>query len=202
MKKLMVAAAAAVMMSFAANAGQCAWGYWGDATVDHSGTAFTGGTALLYVLTGSGVIPTYDTSTGTWNMNGATLVDTSAYSSELIGWGNGEFMEVAGIDPGTTAGDPQAYLAIVLTETAGVTDLSTYDSYYAYALVGQGSQDVVEPSGPTYGTIFETYDTTIAAASDWKLAQPTTPPAPTPEPTTGLLVLLGVAGLALRRKQA
>ncbi len=40
------------------------------------------------------------------------------------------------------------------------------------------------------------------APSSWTITVPGPTPPVVPEPTTGLLVLLGIAGLALKRKQA
>ena len=57
------------------------------------------------------------------------------------------------------------------------------------------------------GTVAFTINDVIGEAGDldkWVLQsspEPTPTPTPTPEPTSGLLLLLGVAGLALRRKQ-
>ena len=195
MKKLMFAAIAAVAMAATASAGQCLWGYWGEA-VDHEGEAFTGGSGLLLVLKSAGAIPTFDEKTG-WNMNGAVIADAAAYNATDMGWGYTDWRNLADINPGTVRYAEQQYLAIFLTEKKGVETLEDYEGYYAVALVGQGEQMVYEPSGPTYGTDFETYDTTVSKGSWINATQ-----SSVPEPTSGLLLLLGVAGLALRRRRA
>ena len=195
MKKLMFAAIAAVAMAATASAGQCMWGYFGEA-VDHTGEAFTGGTGLLLVLKSAGAIPTFDEKTG-WNMNGAQVADTAPYSSYLMGWGVGDWKDLDKIIPGTTDGAPQQYLAVILTEQAGVTSLEDYEGYYAVAMNGQGEQMVYDPTTPTYGTDFSSFDTTVSKGSWINATQ-----SSVPEPTSGLLLLLGVAGLALKRRRA
>ena len=195
MKKLMFAAIAAVTMAATASAGQCIWGYWGEA-VDHEGEAFTGGSGLLLVLKSAGAIPTFDEKTG-WNMNGAVIADVAAYNTKDAGWGYVDWRNLSDIIPGTTEGAEQQYLAVILTEKAGVTTLEDYEGYYAVAMNGQGEQWVYDPTAPTYGTDFETFDTTVEKGSWINATQ-----SSVPEPTSGLLLLLGVAGLALRRRRA
>ena len=196
MKKLMFAAIAAIAMAATASAGQCMWGYWGEA-VDHEGEAFTGGTGLLLVLASEGKLPTFDSATG-WNMNGAVVVDALGYDGTFMGWGNGDWNNVEGINPGTVRYADQQYLAVILTEKAGVETLEDYEGYYAVAMNGQGEQWVVSATDPiVYGTDFETFDTTVSKGSWINATQ-----SSVPEPTSGLLLLLGVAGLALKRRRA
>ena len=82
---------------------------------------------------------------------------------------------------------------IVITGTK-TTEAGTY-TYVSNHLIGNG--DYTKLSNPDFNT---------AAPSSWDVTVPTppTPPVPpvVPEPTTGLLVLLGIAGLSLRRKRA
>lgn len=89
----------------------------------------------------------------------------------------------------STAG--QAY-RLVLRTTDDKYEI-TYDGVSSsYDVVGMG----------TTTTIMSLVDTTTYGAADWQAVGGDTPtPGPIPEPTSGLLMLLGMAGLALRRKQ-
>ena len=58
-----------------------------------------------------------------------------------------------------------------------------------------------DPAGFGEGNFLKAGEAT-GGASNWLVYKGTTPPTPTPEPTTGLLMLVGLAGLALRRKMA
>ena len=74
---------------------------------------------------------------------------------------------------------------VVITGTK-TTEAGTY-TYVSDHIIGSG--DYTKLSNPEILT---------AAPTTWAITVPTTPVIP--EPTTGLLVLLGVAGLALRRR--
>lgn len=131
-------------------------------------------------------------------MKGADL--TSAYSGDVAIWAVG--------------GDlAEATLVTTLSTTTGTisnksfsSDLFTADTTYNFYYVLTGTKDGVEYTLTSAqksvtavtvgsGTIgFGNQASFTSNASNWTAAA-------VPEPTSGLLLLLGVAGLALRRKQ-
>ena len=78
---------------------------------------------------------------------------------------------------------------VVITGTK-TTEAGTY-TYVSNHLTGSG--DYTKLSNP---------DITTAVPTTWAITVPGPTPPVVPEPTTGLLVLLGIAGLALRRRRA
>ena len=192
MKKLIITVAS-IAVAAGVNAAAMQWGNMFGTYEDVNGDAFTGGTALLYVLAGdSSTAVAYDG--GSWKLNGATLVASSAYDSGIDGWGVEEYTDVgSSVSAGTYWGDDMQYFSLVIVDKDGVSSLDGYDGNYII-YTDQGTQAVVEPSGPTWGVDFSFYND--IAATDWQSA------AAVPEPTSGLLLLLGMAGLALKRKKA
>ena len=204
MKKLMIAAAVVLAATFA-NAGCYIWGFGtgadaapGQVPDDQTGDGYlTGGTAMLFLGTiaetatgeGSGIDAKYSL-----DFTGLTKIATSGQDGTLYTFGQIAF------DAGTTSDDvttdtPQAY-TLILFDQSGVTDYENYEGYY-YVYTGTSglSQDADS------GTDFADFTSDIAVAGDaWRTAAPAAEPIP--EPTSGLLVLLGMAGLALKRKRA
>ena len=205
MKKLMIAAAVALAATFA-NAGVYIWGFQSGADIIPGGTAnvdyMDGGTAMLFLGTiaqtatgeGSGIDAKYNL-----DFSGLTYIASSGNNGDPnYDYGHGNF------DAGYTNANiddqgGQAY-TLILFNDSGVTDYENYEGYY-YALTGTsvGTQDADS------GTDYAKFVTSSPVLGDmWRTAGPAapTPPEPIPEPTSGLLVLLGIAGLALKRKQA
>jgi hypothetical protein len=198
MKKTMMVIGLICGMSFMANASTVNWAV-SDAgagwnIVDRVGASFTGGTALLYALTGAA--PSHDGTS--WNMAGALLVATAAYSGDIsgsgyAGWGDLSAtytsVNAVGVEKMT-----QTY-AWILTADTGVAKLDDLGDKAWYSIVGTAvpgslAEGVVEPI--TYSV--EAYWLTGNDKASW--SQVTV----VPEPTCMALLAIGVAALGLRRK--
>ena len=190
MKKLMIAAAIVCAAAFA-QAANFTWGNgsysidnWnGDAELDPALEApmYKGGATYLYL----GVVG-YSEGTG-FDLGSATLVTSGAYNADEYMYGSAA--EYATGDVNKMGGE--AYTLILTEGGKSLAEMSEGDHF----VLRTGT------SGTSYDAILEdnfaefvNYDP--IEAGNW------TTYSSAPEPTTGLLLLLGVAGLALRRRRA
>ena len=196
MKKLMVVAALALLAGVA-NASNYQWGLTTGKLDD---TKVDAGTAYLCYYTGS--------TTG-W---GEALAALESYSADTITGTMGmQIVKLADKSDPSKATATQAtfaYSSSKVNETSFISPASFADgtvaagSFY-YVVIDDGGKDIA------YTTAANTYtiNTGTGAANKKVLNSKFTYAhanggSDTPEPTSGLLVILGVAGLALRRKQA
>ena len=180
MKKLIVAVAA-IAMAVAANASTFTWGI-SDGALDT--TKFAGAQAILFYGPSAGSISLPDT-TG-WKDK------TTAFTvADLKGSGASQFRT------GTIGTDGKF--------TAAAEDIQIIDNKTGFFKFYMA---VISEDGKNVALVTTTKSARIAAATTassaaWAASGFTTfsvTGSDTPEPTSGLLLLLGVAGLALRRK--
>lgn len=172
MKKLMIAACA-VAFAAVAQAATFDWGFTSDSIEDPSGEYIEGGTAELWV--------------------NAVLIATGGQNDDFtFGEMNATSDKLAALPDGSISGtfEGQAYkLVLKYTDGDGQDWEATFDGVSSYRSVAGAIGEKAKN--------YEVFATDYAiAAGDWNKV------TPTPEPTTGLLMLVGLAGLALRRRRA
>ena len=186
MKKLMMALGA-VATACSLQAASFVWGFANAETVAKDGKYFGDGayanaSAFLY-------LGTVSLSDGKFDFGSATLLASVQGMNSDFNWG--DFTA-----PGSTSNDAvlaaggQSY-TLILVDKGGVTDLNRFDGN-AILAYGTSGHETIPGAGETLYYASFTNDTQYGAAA-WQAV---------PEPTSGLLLLLGVAGLALRRKRA
>ena len=185
MKKLMILAATAAM-AFAASAASATWGFGSGEDLDRNGD-YVGdsiqATAFLY-------LGAADTTASTIDLTGLTLLATSGQDPDTYQFGSPDTpVSMTGL--ASDAAD-QAY-TLLLVEGDGLTTLNQGSTYQMVVVTGKSGQAVDPMSGETWATFT---NGTATSASSWANLKVV------PEPTSGLLMLLGMAGLALRRRRA
>ena len=193
MKKLMIAAAIVCAAAFA-QAANFTWGNnsysidnWnGNQAInpDLDAPMYESGKMFLYLGTVG-----YEAGEG-FDLASATLITAGTYDADQYAYGNFDSSAYSQSDLVNKMGGD--VFTLILTE-GGKT----------LAEMAEGDHFVLRTgvSGTNYDGILEDnaaefYDLNPIGASDW------TTYSSVPEPTSGLLLLLGVAGLALKRKRA
>ena len=187
MKKLMIAAAivcAAVVSQAAMVSWACDWAYTNDGSTINTFDAPDEMTYWIVNMVGS-----TDTSGLSIDKDG-NLVNSASYAVV----GTGSFTENGnGVAEGTIANGN--YLAMVIYDAA--------NGFYGVSDANAVSGIVEAP--PTAGALAASFSNDGGSNPDgtpYMTANTPIPTSPVPEPTSGLLMLLGVAGLALKRKRA
>lgn len=191
MKKLMIAVAM-VCAAACVQASAYTWGLGSAADEDSSGGYLTD--TDFTVIEFLGTVTESDQGEGKYaldfsGVSGVLNSTSEAASDYTIG---SIYYDASVASDLVTQGTKQAY-SILILEKAGVTDYANYEGTYVL-LTGESSPD----SDPTEGAAFMNFVIPDAVTADmYKTAT-----SAVPEPTSGLLLLLGMAGLALKRKRA
>ena len=197
MKKLLTIAITAIGLSMSASAAEVSWAMYGQEYADWDGTAVganSGITAIIYTFASESAGISYGASG--FAMNGASKLDTRSWDDDLGGWGSALDDPAFTTDKVGTNGNQ--YFQIVLVEGSN-TDLSSLASgTHFYLGTASGVNGDPDPTPGSTGYVGYTFldDATTLSADSWSKT------AAVPEPTSGLLLLLGMAGLALKRKRA
>ena len=184
MKKLMILAAA-VVASVAANAAAITWGSGTVYLADSSKAGKDAVTGYLFLIDAT----TYSTLAA--NETGAAMSDAvyAAYGSSLSSATASKTTTAKGVanitDPTVYANGDTAYAAVLFIEG---------DNYMGNVATYTLTSDLDASVGGMATTLFGNVGSSTTATA-WSTAA-------VPEPTSGLLMLLGMAGLALRRRRA
>ena len=183
MKKLLVVLAVAVI-SAALQAASVTWKVSNITTFDSTTTKIASGSNYTILLVYSAdTTQSIDLSTGTSVSYGA---DKLIYSTAPLGSGG---LKSTGTKVDWDDYAAGSYYYAVLYNSKGTTSATAYD-YYAISDVLTGNPVASSPDTPL---TLNFSAATMGGNSSWQSV---------PEPTSGILILLGMAGLALKRKRA
>ena len=196
MRKLLIAFAA-MSIGVAAQAASYCWGIQSFDYLGPDGSGYdsdvganvwSGGTAFLYLGTVA-----YDNG---FDTTSATFVNSSQFDDVNYGYGVLDVSDISSLptSDAISAAGGQAYSIVLVDAQVSSLDDAAINNYIILSGTSTGEYDPIAEASYAYFI-----DTTTVIGGDgvaWAPAEAI------PEPTSGLLLLLGMAGLALKRKKA
>lgn len=185
MKKLMIATMVA-LCGVVAQASSVAWGI--NNVTSKTGTALDAGSVYVFFVAGDAKADTSAWAGISTRAGLESALAGSTYDYTVANGAAGNFSKSAMplTDVGVSPSTKYSVYAVIL-DTVGVKDDSNF--FVTTATAASATFSDASALTKTYSLIA----TASATASNWQSA---------PEPTSGLLLLLGMAGLSLKRKRA
>ena len=192
MKKLMIAAAI-VCAAVVSQAASCAWmSDWAWASNESGTSTYDAGSAGTYWLVS---LTSADTTGLAVDDTGALVLGTGMEVSKTSTFADGD---VKSSITGLSAANNGDYYALVIYDPT----VKTYGVSYAAQIAGIVDADPGQGIPASDATDVKFYNYIDADWDNNKEMWANQPLQSVPEPTSGLLLLLGIAGLALRRRRA
>jgi len=181
MKKLITFAACAMLAAISHGA-TVGW------TMATGSTSYAGYAYDIFVIGQSGV---ESVATITALLDAGTSVDSYAFGTGAIGSNGNVTVLPAASGKSLDAGTYTSFMVVFDTATPSAGDSQ-------YVVISGGANQTKTIAATTANTSFVAgnVSSTLSNADNWKSY------GAVPEPTSGLLMLLGMAGLALRRRRA